>query len=238
MLEEKEKEITLLRKEINKLEDLIEQADYWARQRGAGEVDPGDVAKAVNERRRRFGRVQSKVIDAIKRETLLIDTSGECVGQVNGLSVTDLGEFRYGHPVRITATTRVGTGDVVDIERRQVAGDDQQRVGAASSEPGRDALEVFIEAGTILVDRELAAEFLRQPLLFGPLPHDDNAADGWRPRQRPQNIPRHRAREHRAALAGQYIRQSRLGRCEVLDRNDSPGSAWRPVGLYQQVSIP
>ena len=102
---------------MSSLEDLIEQADYWARHRGGGEVDPGDIEKAVSERRRRFSRVQSKVIDAIKRETLLIDTSGECVGQVNGLSVTDLGEFRYGHPVRITATTRVGTGEVVDIER-------------------------------------------------------------------------------------------------------------------------
>jgi predicted ATP-dependent protease len=61
--------------------------------------------------------MQSRVIDAIKREILLIDTSGECVGQINGLSVTDLGEYRYGHPVRITATTRIGTGDVVDIER-------------------------------------------------------------------------------------------------------------------------
>ena len=102
---------------ISSLDDLIEQADYWARQRGAAEVDAGDVGKAVSERRRRLSRMQSRVIDAIKRETLLIDTSGECVGQVNGLSVTDLGEFRYGHPVRITATTRIGTGDVVDIER-------------------------------------------------------------------------------------------------------------------------
>jgi lon-related putative ATP-dependent protease len=102
---------------MSSLGDLIEQADYWARQRNASEVDDADVAKAVNERRRRLSRMQSRVIDAIKRETLLIDTSGACVGQVNGLSVTDLGEFRYGHPVRITATTRVGTGDVVDIER-------------------------------------------------------------------------------------------------------------------------
>ena len=47
----------------------------------------------------------------------MIDTSGECVGQVNGLSVVDLGDYRFGHPVRITATTRIGTGDVVDIER-------------------------------------------------------------------------------------------------------------------------
>jgi len=102
---------------MSSLDDLIEQADYWARQRGATEVDAGDVEKALTERRRRFSRMQSRVIDAIKRDTLLIDTSGECVGQVNGLSVTDLGEYRYGHPVRITATTRVGTGDVVDIER-------------------------------------------------------------------------------------------------------------------------
>jgi len=102
---------------MSSLDDLIEQADYWARQRGATEVDAGDVEKAVSERRRRFSRMQSRVIDAIKRDTLLIDTSGECIGQVNGLSVTDLGEYRYGHPVRITATTRVGTGDVVDIER-------------------------------------------------------------------------------------------------------------------------
>jgi predicted ATP-dependent protease len=102
---------------MSSLDDLLEQADYWARQRGGNEVDACDVAKAVSERRRRLGRMQSRVIDAIKRGTLLIDTSGECVGQVNGLSVTDLGEFRYGHPVRITATTRIGTGSVVDIER-------------------------------------------------------------------------------------------------------------------------
>ncbi len=102
---------------MDSFDDLIVQADYWARQRSAAEVDAGDVAKAVVERHRRLGRMQSRVIDAIRRETLLIDTSGECVGQVNGLSVTDLGEFRFGHPVRITATTRIGTGDVVDIER-------------------------------------------------------------------------------------------------------------------------
>jgi lon-related putative ATP-dependent protease len=102
---------------MSSLDDLIEQADYWARQRGGSEVEAEDVEKAMSERRRRSSRLQSRIIDAIKRDTLLIDTSGECIGQVNGLSVTDLGEYRYGHPVRITATTRVGTGDVVDIER-------------------------------------------------------------------------------------------------------------------------
>jgi len=102
---------------MSSLEDLLLQADHWARQRGAKAVEVDDVVRATVEGRRRLSRVQARTIDAIKRDTLLIDTAGECVGQVNGLSVVDLGEFRYGHPVRITATTRIGTGDVVDIER-------------------------------------------------------------------------------------------------------------------------
>ncbi|MBT8109336.1 MAG: AAA family ATPase [Gammaproteobacteria bacterium] len=102
---------------MHSLDDLLKQADYWARQRGADEVAIEDVIEAVRQQDDRQDRFQKKIVDAIKRDTLLIDTSGECVGQVNGLSVTDLGEYRFGHPVRITATTRVGKGDVVDIER-------------------------------------------------------------------------------------------------------------------------
>lgn len=102
---------------MSSLDELLAQADYWARQRESDQVDLDDVRKAIGERRRRLSRIQSKIVDAIKRDTLLIDTSGDCVGQVNGISVLDLGEFRFGHPVRITATTRIGTGDVVDIER-------------------------------------------------------------------------------------------------------------------------
>jgi len=102
---------------MRSLDDLLIQADYWARQRGAEAVTVDDVSEAIGQRRHRQDRLQSKVVDAIQRETLLIDTAGERVGQVNGLSVTDLGEYRFGHPVRITATTRMGKGDVIDIER-------------------------------------------------------------------------------------------------------------------------
>jgi len=102
---------------MRSLDDLLMQADYWARRRSSEQVDVEDVVEAIHQRERRVDRIQSKVVDAIKRGTLLIDTSGDCVGQVNGLSVVDLGESRFGHPVRITAATRVGTGDVVDIER-------------------------------------------------------------------------------------------------------------------------
>lgn len=102
---------------MRSLDDLLIQADYWARQRAAERVSIDDVTEAICQREHRQDRLQNKVVDAIKRETLLIDTVGECVGQINGLSVTDLGECRFGHPVRITATTRIGKGDVLDIER-------------------------------------------------------------------------------------------------------------------------
>jgi lon-related putative ATP-dependent protease len=102
---------------IRSLDHLLIQADHWARKRKASVIEREDVAEAIRQREFRLGRTRSKVLDAIQRGVLLIDTSGERVGQVNGLSVVDLGEFRYGHPMRITATTRMGTGEVVDIER-------------------------------------------------------------------------------------------------------------------------
>ncbi len=102
---------------IRTLDDLLIQADYWARHRNATQVEAVDVVEAVRQRVKRLSRVQSRIVDEIVRDTLLIDTSGETVGQVNGLSVVQLGDYAFGHPVRITATTRVGTGEVLDIER-------------------------------------------------------------------------------------------------------------------------
>ena len=102
---------------MRSLEDLLVQADFWAKKRGVEIVEAGDVAKAKDETIRRISRTQLKIVDAIERDTLLVDTEGACVGQVNGLAVLEIGEYRFGHPVRITATTRLGSGKVVDIER-------------------------------------------------------------------------------------------------------------------------
>ena len=102
---------------MRSLEDLLTQADYWARARGAGMVSDEDVAQAQDQQARRMNRVQVRIVDAIQRDVLLIDTDGACIGQVNGLSVVELGDNRFGHPVRITATTRLGAGKVIDIER-------------------------------------------------------------------------------------------------------------------------
>lgn len=102
---------------MRSLDDLLMQADHCARQRDSAEVTAADVAEALRQNDHRLSRIKHRTVDAIKRDTLLIDTAGACVGQVNGLAVSELGEYSYGHPVRITATTRVGTGEVVDIER-------------------------------------------------------------------------------------------------------------------------
>jgi len=102
---------------MRSLDDLLIQASHWGRQDKALLIEPEHVEKALRQRVNRLNRVQSNIVDAIRRNTLLIDTAGEQIGQVNGLAVSALGEFHFGHPVRITATTRIGTGNVVDIER-------------------------------------------------------------------------------------------------------------------------
>jgi predicted ATP-dependent protease len=80
-------------------------------------VTGDDVQRAVAARIRRMDRMREKVHEAILRETLLISTQGEVVGQINGLSVMSLGDTMFGRPTRITARTQLGKGQVVDIER-------------------------------------------------------------------------------------------------------------------------
>jgi lon-related putative ATP-dependent protease len=97
--------------------DLLREADYWASVAGNGVVTADDVQRAIDTQIHRADRVRERVHDRIQQGTILIDTSGERVGQVNGLSVVELGNFAFGQPSRITARVRIGGGKVVDIER-------------------------------------------------------------------------------------------------------------------------
>jgi lon-related putative ATP-dependent protease len=97
--------------------DLLREADYWAGQNGNGTVTGGDVQRAIDAWIYRSDRIRERMQDEIHRGTILIDTQGEKVGQVNGLSVIQLGEFAFGRPNRITSRVRLGKGEVVDIER-------------------------------------------------------------------------------------------------------------------------
>jgi lon-related putative ATP-dependent protease len=99
------------------IRDLVRESNYWARQRGHEVIQFDDVVQAVEAQKRRAGRVKDRLEEQIERETLLIDTDGEVVGQVNGLSVLTIGRFAFGRPHRITASARLGKGELVDIER-------------------------------------------------------------------------------------------------------------------------
>ncbi len=102
---------------LGALTDLMREADYWAGVQGAVLVEAGHVQRAIEARIRRSDQVRERLHDEILRGTILIDTQGERIAQVNGLSVLQLADFAFGQPSRITATARPGEGEVVDIER-------------------------------------------------------------------------------------------------------------------------
>lgn len=97
--------------------DLLRQADHWARESGATQVEAGHVDQAIAAMEARSDRIRRRIQEEILRGTLIIDTDGAVVGSINGLSVVELGDARFAHPTRITATTRIGDGDVINIER-------------------------------------------------------------------------------------------------------------------------
>jgi lon-related putative ATP-dependent protease len=97
--------------------ELLEEASYWADEAGNGVVTVTDVQRAIDEKIKRADRLRDRTQEHIQRGMILIDTEGERRGQVNGLSVIPLGNFAFGRPSRITVRTRLGKGNVVDIER-------------------------------------------------------------------------------------------------------------------------
>ena len=107
---------------LGPIADLAREADHWARQDGAPAVSAVHVARAERERIRRHDRLRERARDSVSREIKLIATDGEAVGQVNGLSVLQLGTYAFGSPTRITARVRLGTGKVIDIERETELG--------------------------------------------------------------------------------------------------------------------
>ncbi|MFC4271210.1 AAA family ATPase [Sneathiella chungangensis] len=99
------------------LSDLLSEADYWASSRGAKQITGADVDQAVKAHIYRSDRLRERTQEQFERGTMMLDTDGTRVGQINGLSVLQLGDFAFGRPSRITARVHLGRGRVVDIER-------------------------------------------------------------------------------------------------------------------------
>jgi lon-related putative ATP-dependent protease len=106
--------LTLL---IEQIRDLLAEADHWAGQAERKVATGDDVRQAIDRKIQRAGRLRDRMQESILQKVALIDTEGVRVGQVNGLSVIELGGLAFGRPTRITCQVRPGTGKVIDIER-------------------------------------------------------------------------------------------------------------------------
>lgn len=99
------------------LNDLISEAGYWASTNGNRLVTGNDVKHAIAERVNRSNMLEEHIHELFADGTILVDTEGAAVGQVNGLSVIFLGDYAFGKPSRITSKVYVGKKGVINIER-------------------------------------------------------------------------------------------------------------------------
>jgi len=97
--------------------DTVREASHWARSQGASVVTAEDVSRAIRERIHRVNLIEEHLREAIEKGVILVETEGTAVGQVNGLSVLELGDTAFGQPSRITATIGVGREGIVDLQR-------------------------------------------------------------------------------------------------------------------------
>ena len=103
--------------EFHRITDVLREANYWAKKDGSEQVTEKHVDQAIAERIDRLSMIEDKIQEMIDEGIILIDSEGAKVGQVNGLSVFDMGEYAFGKPSRITAKTSMGKAGIINIER-------------------------------------------------------------------------------------------------------------------------
>ncbi|HJV67011.1 MAG TPA: ATP-binding protein [Geomonas sp.] len=99
------------------LSDMIREASYWAELGGSQVVDRKWVHKAIEQKVYRSNRIEERIQEYIEEGTILCDTEGGVVGQINGLSVITLGDYTFGRPSRVTTRVSLGRAGMVNIER-------------------------------------------------------------------------------------------------------------------------
>ena len=102
---------------FNHIADLVRESSYLAGKKKAKKVGAEFVEMAIQESIERLNLIEDKIQEMIAEGTIMIDTDGEVVGQVNGLSVLSLGDYSFGRPSRITAQVSVGRSGIINIER-------------------------------------------------------------------------------------------------------------------------
>lgn len=102
---------------FNEVVEIVSEAAAWAKTQNSVYVEGSHVKEAIREKIYRSSRIEEKLQEMVLQKTIMIDTDGARVGQVNGLSVLDSGDYTFGRPIRITARTYMGRGGVINIER-------------------------------------------------------------------------------------------------------------------------
>ncbi|MCL4498756.1 MAG: AAA family ATPase [Chloroflexi bacterium] len=97
--------------------DLVVESSYWASVEGVEEVSASHVKRAVDEKTYRSNMIEERIREMIEEGTIFIATEGSVAGQINGLSVSQIGDYMFGQPNRITCRVRPGKKGVVDIQR-------------------------------------------------------------------------------------------------------------------------
>ncbi len=103
--------------EFHRISDVLREAHYWAKKENSERITETHVEKAIEEGIFRRRMVEDKIQEWIEDGMIMIDSDGASVGQVNGLSIYDMGEYAFGKPSRITAKTSMGKGGIINIER-------------------------------------------------------------------------------------------------------------------------
>jgi lon-related putative ATP-dependent protease len=102
---------------FNDIVEILCESCVWAEIEGSSLVNAGHVKKAIAEKANRSNRYDKKILESLQDGTIMIDTDGEVVGQINGLTILDIGDYSFGKPSRITANTYIGERGIVNIER-------------------------------------------------------------------------------------------------------------------------
>lgn len=108
--------------QVRRAADIMREANYWTKRNGQQAVGAKEIEAAIDSRIHRASRIREGMQEEVQRGTILIDSEGEKVGQVNGLAVIQVGDFAFARPNRITARVALGSGKVIDIEREAELG--------------------------------------------------------------------------------------------------------------------
>jgi lon-related putative ATP-dependent protease len=107
---------------LGSLTELLQEADYYAGKDNGALVNADHVQQAIDAQVRRVDQFRSRLHEAIERGTLLIDTEGRQLSQVNGLVIIQTNDHAFGSATRISATARMGAGELIDIEHEAKLG--------------------------------------------------------------------------------------------------------------------